>query len=307
MLASARGGPIGALTEGAKKATEIALFKRAVPDAASGIVPGSVEAEINARYRAELKDSLSSPQVTRVAGERLLKDTLLKAGKDALNAEIAKRVYDPLGYQSQFREAGRALRRAPTPAAAQAYSRAHSRLARMLKRHTSLQAGYRYTPRNLLGSLLKDVSKTALGSKLDAAEREAWVEFFEKDLAARAQHAFYRVATDYYWRAYDAYNGLLQERTKLIAQGFEGSSGFKTTLRKPFPREVRPGERARLEIILTVVWSVVPRDPDLEVFVGGRQAVKKGHIALSRQAPKTVLVIFDLPVAPEGDLAIEIR
>ncbi len=256
-MAYGSGGPVGAVTELVKKAAETQLSVTA----GSGYEPGSIEAEVNARYRAELKDTFSAPQLMKAGMERVAKETLTKPAKDALNRSLAQALFGPLGHRLQDAPtdiAGRPLNATSLRALIRAPERlAHTdqQIEKLRKSGTSL--------RSLGLTMLKDVAKLAAKSSLDDYEREAWITFFERDMYARARYAIYEVARDLYAQAEDTRIWNEQRMLVFAEPGVSVLTGFTETATSAFDG------KAQLELDLRVATDLAPEALVLSLVVGG--------------------------------------
>jgi hypothetical protein len=312
-VATAKGGVFGFASEGVKKAAEILVFDVALkpkfaPD------EGTVEAELNARYKTSFKETIDGGQVGYVAGGRLLKETVGKAGKDTLNARIAEGLART-GYNGRLANAGADLERArdafrvaPNQAQLERLRKAATKVESVRTQIQELSKGFdlrkgltkpnlsKFVPNRakLLEIAAKDLGKTAAKKMLDLMEREVYVDFFEKDVVARSLYPLFRLTSSLYWEAHDTLTALLEQKGKVLLSGFD-QSGLRRKLSKPFPRH------ASLQIVLaveTVRGAGAP--PELDVFIGGAKATA---------APRSVFNIggFAGELADDGTLSLEVR
>jgi hypothetical protein len=142
---------------------------------------------------------------------------------------------------------------------------------------------------------LKDLSKLGIKKAMDLIEREAYVDFFLKDLVARSTYPLFRLTSAYYWEAYGAWEQLLGAKTKVLLQGFD-ESGLKRKTSTTFARD------ATLEISLTLEAPRGETPPALEVYVGGRRATLT---VVGSHRYKVDVAYADL--ADDGTVRLEIR
>lgn len=258
-MAYGSSGPVGAVTELVRKAAESRL---SIP-AGSGYEPGSIEAEVNARYRAGLKDALTYPQLMKTGMERVAKETLTKPAKDVLNRALATALFGPLGHRLPAEPTG-AGGRPLNATALRSLLRAPERLGHTDAQIKKLREGGT-SLRSLGVTMLKDVAKVAAKSSLDDYEREAWITFFERDLYARTRFALYAVVRDLYAQAEETriWN---EERLLGLAAGAETRlTGFTNRVQRPF------ASTDQLEIDVRVATLVPAETLDFAVVAGGRR------------------------------------
>lgn len=295
--ATGKGGIVGAVAEFGKKLLEKGLKEVAgSPD--SGIDPDSIEAQINKEFKAGLKDAFSTPQIARVASERVLKETLTKATKDTANQYLGSRVFDKLEYAYQFR-----LKVEPRliPGTATDYAKAERALEKLTDQLKSLRKGYL---ENFAGkpelrkffagvgeSLVKDALKTVAKGAFDKAERDAWRDFFVKESFARGFFEPYRLQSELWEKALQEMDVLLRAKAQLLQDGKEGE--LVTDLSTPF---AATGE---LAIDLRLGGYRDPADA-VAVFVNGVQATKTGETSYT-------IPVGSIPPAADRTLAITLR
>lgn len=291
-----RGGPIGAISEGAKKAFEIKVLQEVLPDP-SGIDPNSIEAEINAEYRAGLKQTLSAERIVKAGSDRLISDTALRAGRDGLNKVLAKLYFGAAGHSLKNLAEAADVRNLPTPSTLRGFLRAKRTFGHIDSQIKRLQQGGRYSFRSFGESFLKDIGKTGVKAALDAVEHEAWRKFFEADLIARARYPLFKKVSSLYWEAYDARQGYLAEQTRLLNAGIEPESGFKKLVQESASPD------AQLEIALGVVST--SRDPiSLTVLLGGARA---DFVGRSADGTLSYRLAASAITSQDGNLTLEVR
>jgi len=96
-----------------------------------------------------------------------------------------------------------------------------------------LKKGGGYKLAKFAESAFKDISKGILKAAAETIERNAWIEYFEKDIAARSYYPVYASTADLYWQVYDYYNELLKKKAA-IEEGYNPNCGFKTYLSEAF-------------------------------------------------------------------------
>jgi hypothetical protein len=236
-LATARGGFIGLAAEVGKKTAEtlaFALTDYAFPPKGGG--GDDVEAELRRLYGARVDDSFGAAKVARVGIQRTLKETVFKTRvKDPLTKYLVETVFNPLKLETAFDRRSASLARLPTAARTQQLSRMSQTLATARRRLETFNVRQRSKPsraRGLAESLLKDAAKATLKRQLELAEREAWLEYFELDLQARAYFPLLQTASTQYWEAKDGLDALLAERARLVQQ----RPDLRILASQPFPR-----------------------------------------------------------------------
>ena len=87
---------------------------------------------------------------------------------------------------------------------------------------------------------------------------------------ARSYFPFWQMAATKYWEAYDAYNGLLDEKAALL-KGFDAETSARTTVDEKFSKN------ATLRVTVTVVRAAgTTGTVDLGVLVAGNSATHAG-------------------------------
>jgi hypothetical protein len=270
--ATAKGGVVGAVAEFGKKLIEKGL-KELAGEPGNGIEPGSLEAQINAEFKAGLKDAYSQPQIVRVVGERLLKDTALKAGKDYANATLGQYVFDKVEYPFRFKlESG-----SPLPGGGLDYDRLKTSLGRLEDQLKSLRKGFlgNFADKPSLKkffageaeNIAKDALKTMIKGGLDRAEQVAWIDFFVNDAIARSLYTPYHAWADLWESAMTDLDNLLAQKAALLKGSPPGQ--LVTQLSTPFD------QNAKLQISVSAGGYDDPSDP-IQVFVNGVQATDQG-------------------------------
>lgn len=267
-VAFARGGPIGALSETAKKALETAISNAVTPS--SGFAPDSIEARINAQYDAGLKEAITGERIGKTVAERVVKETVLKAGRDTLNQWLASEAFGDLGVAFASTPSG------PSPFSRSLPSlkdlREWNRAARYLD-HTegqikNLKQGFRAN-RGSLGSALegalKDLAKSSFKEAIDELEEAAWRGFIEKEMIARSQYAVYKVAVDLSFDAFEAHDAFLAAKQRVLDGARDDDSAYRLHVSKTFPDD------AQLEIRVTIVRQT-QEAVSLALLVGGARA-----------------------------------
>jgi len=269
-----QGGPIGAVTEGLKKAVEIELSQAA--GSGSGIEPGSIEAEFNASYGAALKNGLSLENLARVGGERVLKEGVSKTAKDILNAKIGPLVFTKVYGEipALYTEGvGRIVAAKSDTSAllvdAGLATQEDVAITRKLRQLVGLQKGVKPSAGGLASGLAKDLSKAIIKAGFDAQERDAWYDYFASDVTARAYYALWAKVSNDYWDRYDAYQQLLASKEDLIA-GYDPANGTRTVLSVPF------AEDAAIIVVLGLGQSKSGAPVGLDIVLGGKQLTYAG-------------------------------
>ncbi len=287
LQAMGKGGIVGGVAELAKKVPE----KLLLPELKTpGVDPGSIEADINALYDAQLKDSWSQVSIARVAAERGVKDLALKRGKDRLNQGIGTLVFDKVEFPWREETVERAIQAARDP---REFNRAIKQIEKLQKQVEGIRKGFKYELKDAGKSILKDGLKTIAKGLLDQAERDAWVDFLEKDILARMHFSSHQIASHYYWQAFDNHEALLHEKAKML-EGLDPETGLKTVLSEKFAR------KARLRITLNLVVHPSGRD-DIQVFVGGIRANRMGSLQVYE------VNVERANLAGDGTLPLELR
>lgn len=150
-----------------------------------GVDPGSIEADINAMYSAQLTDAWSGAALARVAAERGIKDLVTKRAKDALNKRLGALVFNKIEGPWRLDQAVKAIEAIGTSRGPGAYNRASKMLDRLRAQHDDITKGFKYELKDAGKSILKDGLKTVAKGYLDLIEREAWTDFIENDVLAR--------------------------------------------------------------------------------------------------------------------------
>lgn len=271
-----KGGLVGAVTETGKKVVETLVSTYVIPSP-SGIEAGSIEAEFNDRYDAKLKESISKPNLTKVGVERVLKETLSKAGKDALNQRLGPlifvkvygtvpAIYGEAGGRIATQTQGVVLRLVREQLARQEEAAIQKKLAQLIE----LQKGVNLKSLSLskLGAgLLKDATKVLAKAAVDTIERDAWYDYFAADVNARATFPLWQLVTEDYWDEFEAYQELLLKKQKLL-QGYDPGSGMRVVIDSKF------SESAALKVVLEVVEGEKP--VTLHVVLSDREATPVG-------------------------------
>jgi hypothetical protein len=116
----------------------------------------------------------------------------------------------------------------------------------------------------------KDVAKLAIKKALDARELEAWVEYFEKDLVARAVTAHFTAMSSLYWDVREDFDELEAERRRLL----DLPSAEKVLVSKPFSHGVP----------VRITLKGQGRPGELNVYLGGDKATPLGKFVYQLQA-----------------------
>jgi len=274
-IAAVRGGFIGVAAEVAKKSAEAAASTVAsllMPSSKPS--PGSVEDDLRRLYGAKVKELFTAEAPLRVAAERGLKETIFKiVVKDPATDYLKRRVFDPIKFLAEFEAAGRAIAREPTD---ENLRRVEKTVTALLKTRDRLedfatrQKGKPGTLRGLAESVTKDVVKLAIKKALDARELEAWIDYFEKDLYARAVTAHFRAASGQYWDIKVMYDELEAEKRRQL----DLPSAEKVLVSKPF------SHGATLQISLKGKGG----PGSLSVYVGGERATPLGKFVYQLRA-----------------------
>ena len=123
---------------------------------------------------------------------------------------------------------------------------------------------------DLAAGLVKDVSKLLLKGYLDQQERQAWNDYFQKELIAQMYFPLFVSAHDQYWDAWDYAQSLEAEKVKQL-QGFDPTRYSRTLFDKTFP------STATMVITVLVTRPAGVTLPlHLDAFVAGRQATPTG-------------------------------
>jgi hypothetical protein len=231
--AGANGGPVGALAEATKKIAEnltsevldYAGFKMS-----GGVDPNSIEAEFNTQFGANLKEPLSPQQLTQAALTRGIKDSAFRLMKEKFNKGLGAR----LAGERLCAASGELAHYAELAATGDTLRRLSTKWDIMKKQVDELKTG-KYKLAKLGENVLKDASKTVLKAAADAIEREAWIDYFEKDIIARTYYPLYASNTYLYWKIYDQYNDLLKKEADL-EEGFNPKCSFRTYYSASFAR-----------------------------------------------------------------------
>lgn len=297
--AFAKGGPIGALTTATQKLIEGTLSGAME---FQGVDPKSIEAELNAAYDRGIVEAISGRKLGIMAGERLVKETAIKAGRDRLNKEIAETLLGPFG--APVPPAGPAVfsRKLPSLADIQAWRRAPrwfgttEQQLKTLRRGASLNRG---TIGGITEGMFRDLGKSFFKTAIDEFERAAWVDFFQKDILARAQFPLLWAAHDLYWEAHDAHDELLAEKAEILAKGMDPQTGYRVLVAKPF----RPS--AQLEVVLQLS-TLTQRTAPPAVEVGRAPAQLVGRSA-DRTAATYRVAASGVQTAAEGLATLALR
>ena len=259
----AKGGLFGVIAELGKKGLEIVLLDQAWPKD-SGVDPSSIEGEVNLAFGAGMKDALSAPEIQRTAEERVLKETVFKAGKDKLNQVLERSVFDKADYAWRYRYV---VQRPRPPRAADLAT--YFSVRDKLKKAREIMKGPAYKP-NVTGvaeSLIKDLAKTGLKAALDAVEHDAWVQYFEKEVVARTYYPLFAAASGAYWAAHDEKERLEYKKAEFLAAA--GGEAVKTTLSHSFRNS------AKLTIRLEFGGK---SSPEIDALVGGAKTAPAGPL-----------------------------
>lgn len=168
VAAMRKGGIVGAVSEGVNKIVQRAAF--AYADSPSGIEPDSIEARINAEYRANLSDSLAPGPAGQVLAQRVLKDTAFKYVKNtALNGWIGSRIYQRFEVPLRQEFVVKAL-----AGGAKDFGKAQAHYGRITKQLDSLKKGYSLDLGKAVEGIVKDGLKNLSKGGFDRLEAEAW-------------------------------------------------------------------------------------------------------------------------------------
>lgn len=279
LLAARKGGLIGASTETLKKVVET-LGKEYGTEKGSGKYGSKGATEFNSEYNAKLSDAFLAKTALKIGAERIVKDSVLKYGKDTLNRKVGTLVFEKVygSIPELYQQAAGALIARGVPSVEE-IRQIQSAVDSQAGKLGNLGKGYSYKLKDLGISILKDVTKNSLKLHFDVQEQQAWIDYFEKETIARMYFALYQVVADKYWQAYDYYNELLTEKAKLL-EGYDPTTHSRTTLDETFPGG------AGLKITLTVVRTPGAKGAvDLGVLVAGKEAARGGGYEYSLPSP----------------------
>jgi hypothetical protein len=286
-VAAARGGFIGVAAEVTKKTAETVVFAL-VP--ASKAEEGSVEDDLRKLYGAKVKEVFSTDALERTAVERLLKETQFKVlVKDPATDYLKRRVFDPIKFLAEFNVAGRAIASEPSE---ENLRRVEKTVMSLLKTRDRLedfatrQKGKPGTLRGLAESVTKDVVKLLVKKSLDARELEAWIEYFERDLYARAVTAHLTASSSKYWEVKEMVDELEGERRR--------------QLDLPTAEKVVVDKRFAHGAILRISLKGQGRPGELAVVVGGERATPLGKFVYELRASAD-------RADERGDVLLEVR
>lgn len=267
VVATAKGGLVGAGAELGKKYLESKVLR----PAEGGIAAGSVEAEVNRAFGAGLNDGFARQPVTQVVVNRVLEDTAFQATRDTANRYLGRVVFRKA--ELPFRRVLDVPLRPPdtgTPLAD--FGRARRQLdGRLRAQLTSLRRGYLrgLSVRGELQNVAKDALKQLATGAFDTIERDAWVDYYVKDRLARGRYATYFAAADRWERAMSRQDGLLDEKARLL-RGADPDAPFRVLISRSFA-PARP-----VTVVLSLHGPNDARDP-VQVLVGGVRAKRAGR------------------------------
>ena len=300
--AARNGGLIGASAETLKKVVET-LVKEYAVEGGPGKYGSKGAQEFNADFNAKLTNAYLGKLALKTGVERLVKETVTKKGKDALNKSIGTLVFQkvygtiPALYEQAAGkivvignptvEEIRQIQQAVDAKAAQFSALGGSYEGQSVKAPKGLGS----TIGGLATTVLKDVAKNALKAHFDVQEQQAWIAYFEQEIIARTYFPFYQATADAYWTAYDEYNALLEEKGKLL-EGYSPVGDARVDLDDYFPAN------AVLGIFINGLY-VQDWSSRLDVVVGGSPAKYLS-------ADEYVFTVGGLAVEHQG-LGIELR
>jgi hypothetical protein len=261
--AFARGGPIAALTQATQKLMEGILSGAILAD--QGVQGDEVRREIEEEWHRGFTDTLSAGKLGRLVGERVVKETVIKAGRDTLNKWIAEVTLGPFGQPLPAASPSPFSKPLPSAADVRKWLQAPRQFGATEKNIENLRRGFRLNRGSLGGlteGILRDLGKTFFRTAINEFERAAWVDFIEKDLIARARYPIYRLTTQYYWDAYDGYEALLHAKTRLIDSARDAGTAYRVDVSRPLPPD------AQLEISLGMVVRSAESPPPVVSIAG---------------------------------------
>lgn len=260
--AFAKGGPIAAALQATSKLIEAQIQERLQPGGRAP-APDSIEAEIARRYGVQLNETITQERMGYLVTERLARDSVGKAGRDALGGWLANNLWEKVGAPSTSPPRFSERFVAPTPARVAKWLRAERSFGHMNEQVKQLQKGFRVN-RGLVGNfsanVLKDLGKTFLKRAVDEVEAQAWRDFFERDVIARASYPVYKLAKDLEWEAYEGHLALEQRRQALVDAGWD-LRGYRTPVSEAFDPD------AQLEVTVQAV-GLGAGDPPFAVTIG---------------------------------------
>lgn len=270
-IAAVRGGFIGVAAEVAKKAAEAAAFtiRDVLAPSSSKPSEGSAEAELRELYGAKVAELFATDAPLKVAAERGLKETHFRfLVKDPATDFLKRRFFDPFKLRMDFGAASVAIAAEPSEANLRRVEKTVKALLKGRERLEDFARRQKTKPSTLRGiaeSVAKDVAKLAIKKALDARELSAWIDYFEKDLIARAVTAQFTAASSFYWDVRETYDELEAERRRQL----DSPQAEKVLVSKPF------SHGATLRISL----KGQGRPGELNVYLGGDRATPLGNFA----------------------------
>ncbi|HXW78949.1 MAG TPA: hypothetical protein VEJ84_05595, partial [Acidimicrobiales bacterium] len=270
--AAKNGGLIGATTETLKKVAET-LIKEYAVEGGPGQYASKGAVEFNQDFGAKLTNAYLGKLALKTGVERLIKETVSKKGKDALNKQIGTLVFQKVygSVPSLYQQAAGQLVAAANPSVAE-IKQIQAAVDQKAAQFVSLGGSYEGQPvkaakgmgvkiGDLATTILKDVAKNSLKAHFDAQEQQAWIAYFEQEIIARTYFPLYQAITDQYWSVYDAYNSLLNQKAELL-QGYNSVGDARTTLDDYFP--------ANASLLVGLLGIIYPSPtPLVKVLIGG--------------------------------------
>lgn len=275
--AAGKGGLVGAAAETLKKVAEALVTEYSDRGPGKYGSPGATE--FDHEYDLKLKDAFGADKLLKIGRTRIVKEAVTKPLKDKLNQAYLSKLFNKL-YPDVHLPQGGAPVPAPPKNVADAFrsfiksfsnKQAHlENLKKGITKPWSSLKNAKSVGGDVVGKLLIDVSKNLAKAYFDAQEQEAWVAYFEKEIVARSYYPFWQMASSEYWEAYDAYNGLLDEKAALL-KGYDAETNARTTLDEKFSKN------ATLRFTITVVRAAgTTGTVDLGVLVAGKSATHAG-------------------------------
>ena len=279
-VAALRGGLIGVAVELTKKAAEVAV---------SAIAPSSGEedaGDIRRLYGTKVKDVLGPAALERVALDRFLKETAFRSAvKDPATKYLTQHVFGPTKLAVDFERAGLVLAGEPSAA----------NLARREKSLKSLLAGrarlkefstrQKLKPSRLRGvaeGIAKDAAKVLIKKALDSREREAYVDYLEKEIYATALTTHFLAVSSTYW---DTRAGKLNNRFQVVEPGYDQLANEKRRLLSlPNAERVLVDKPFAHGATLRISLKGEGRAGPIRVVLGGEAASPVGGFAYQLRA-----------------------
>jgi hypothetical protein len=244
--AAKNGGLIGASAETLKKVAET-LIKEYTYDAGPGRYGSKGAEEFNADFDAKLTNAYVGKIAFKTGVERLAKETVSKTAKDALNKSLGTLVFEKVygTVPALYEQAAAQLSNLANPGVEE-IKQIQEAVDAKAAQFTSLGGSYAGQPVKTKGigttigdlatSILKDVAKNTIKYHFDVLEQQAWLAYFEQEIIARTYFPFYQATAGAYWKAYDTYDSLMQQKAQLL-QGYKPTGDARVTRDDYFPTD----------------------------------------------------------------------